>query len=181
MKIQINKDLWRASVAKPRVALRDPAPTMTWSQRTVVQSPQGRSVTRRSTHGLTHSKKNPQVPFTARRALLCFLVCLFLNILAVERESLFCFSPPHMLYSFLSSTRFLLTQLTIVCFSHRNASCVCPQTVPWSNCFVSSHQPRSGNDDQNIFPGMWCREMGIHLILEQSWPTGLKSAQKCFG
>lgn len=67
--------------------------------------------------------------FPSLQGVLCFLVCLFLNILAVERESLFCFSPPHMLYSFLSSTRFLLTQLTIVCFSHRNASCVCPQTV----------------------------------------------------
>lgn len=115
-------------------------PTQAWPQEVLrrprravgeraVQPPRGPSGKRRSTHGLVYSKKNPQVPFIARRALLCFLVCLFLNILAVERESLFCFSPPHMLYSFPSSTRFLLTQLTIVCLSHRNASCVCPQIV----------------------------------------------------
>lgn len=119
------------------------------------------SVRSRSTHSLRHREENPQVPIAARRALLCALVCLFWNILAVETESLFCFSPPHMLYNFVSSTRFLLTQLPIVCLSQRNASCVCPQTVSWSNCFVSSHQPFSGSDDQNICTRMQCREMGM--------------------
>lgn len=87
---------------------------------------------RRSTHDQSNimhwEKSTGLLCCKAHFAWVSFLVCLFLNILAVERVTVL-FSSPHMLYSFPSHTCFLLTQLTIVCFSHRNISFVCPQTV----------------------------------------------------